>query len=227
MLGAPDTASLPQIQKQIGSKNLLGIDPGGVGNQLPERSGAGGLPVYRQHINLRVQGAAVVHAAVHVNGHMRNQQKIPVDVHKAGEHAVSLLHGHTPGNGKRAVHPGGKNCAAVFFHIQPHIVLVSQFGNVLQLERGGIAVRRADHKTGGAALRQPECDQCRAIAGHIIALSRVKIPNAAFLQRGKAGIFKQSAKLFYRVEAAGGTLDKRHHFLRSFGKHQMHSFPDS
>ena len=53
--------TLPQIQKQVGSKDLLGGYPGGIGNQLSEGSGAGGLPVYRQHINFQVQGSSVVH----------------------------------------------------------------------------------------------------------------------------------------------------------------------
>ena len=224
---APNAARLAQIQKQIACQQLLRLYPCRLGDQVFQRSGAGGLAVNRQHIDLRVQGAAIVHAAVHVDRHVRDQQKIPVDVHKAGKHTAALLHAHTACNGKRAVHPRFQNGAAIFFHIQAHIVLVAQLCDILQLHGRGIAVGCGDHKAGGLFRRHTKRHHGRAVARNIIALAGLQLPRIAFLQCDKACLLQHFCQFADCMKAAGRTLHEIHHFARNSFIHYTFSFPAS
>ena len=125
-----------------------------------------------------------------MDSQIRNDHQVTVYIHQLCGNAVSGAHDHAACYGKRTVQPGGADHAAVFLHVQLHILVLHLDLRVgFDLEYRGIAVACHDLKTGEILFRNTEGDQGRIISGYIVAASCLKVPFFAFIQAGVSSCF--------------------------------------
>ena len=137
------------------------------------------------HIGHRVPLIALVDGTVHVDGHIGNQQQIPVNVQKLNLGPLFGFHQHPTGNGQGTIQPGGEDLPAVTLHRQPGILPV-QLPVFLHLKGWAVRMGGADEEAPGAAFGDAEGQQSAASAGYIILSTGGQRPIFRFVQAGVA-----------------------------------------
>ena len=137
------------------------------------------------HIGHRVPLIALVDGTVHVDGHIGNQQQIPVNVQKLNLGPFFGFHQHPTGNGQGTIQPGGEDLPAVALHRQPGILPV-QFPVFLHLKGWAVGMGGADEEAPGAAFGDAEGQQSAASTGYIILSAGGQRPIFRFVQAAVA-----------------------------------------
>ena len=84
-----------------------------------------------------------------MDGHVGNEQKVFIQRHKAAFHLAAGIYQHPPGNGQRAIQPGGHQHPAVSLHGNAGIVAGGfQIRPLLHPEGGAVRVAGGQHKAG-------------------------------------------------------------------------------
>ena len=148
-----------------------------------------------------------------MNGNAGNDEQVPVEVDKAPGNAAVCADKDTSCDGKRTVQPGGQDHAAVFLNVECHILILNRDLRIaLDAEGGRIEMaccdvegsRRQVGRSGGrvsarngggrirgripeGAGRKAEGNERGAVAHHIVATARDKMPGILLAQRAEAG----------------------------------------
>jgi len=205
----PDGGLLPDVQVQVVTQDF---PPRLFLQKLLELPGVLPAAGERQSVHRRVPLVAVVDLAVHVNGHIGDQQQVPIDVHKLGFHAAWGLPRHPARHGQRPIQPGEEQLAAVTLHRHP-VVGAGKLKILLDPEAGPIGVAGAHEKAPGLPLRNPEGDQSRAAPVHIILPSALKLPVPVLRQAPVARLFQHVPQLSLGVINAVCPVQKRTQLL--------------
>ena len=235
VLRPPDCSLLPVVQEQVHAAQVLFLFAGSLRHRTEEGLSFTAHTIKREQVFLRVIGKAFVHLAVHVDRHIRDQQKIPVHVHQPAVQAAVPLHDDPARRGQRPVEPGCEQHPAVFLHIQFDVdVLHPDLRVLLDLEGRRITVACHDLKPRRGAgiarvfLRQPEGDQGRAVPCDKITSARQKLPLRSFGKLQESGIFQHFRELPHGVERRRTLFNKAEEPLRFFPHCILHfsSVPD-
>ncbi len=182
----PDGGLLPDVQIQVVTQNPA---PGLLLQKLLELPGVLLAAGQRQGVHRRVPLVAVVDLSVHVNGHVGDQQQIPVDVHKLGLNALGSLHAHPAGNGQWPIQPGKQQLSAVTLHRHP-VVGTGKLKILLDLEAGAVGMAGTHEEAPRLPLRNPEGDQSRAAPVHIVFSAALQLPVPILRQAPIARLFQ-------------------------------------
>ena len=87
-------------------------------------------------VDIRGEFHAVVGIAVHVDGHVRDNEQVAVYIHELRDDPAALAHHQPSGHGKRPVEPRSHQHPAVFFRIQPDTERIRQLRFSLILNVG-------------------------------------------------------------------------------------------
>ena len=121
--------------------------------------------------------------------HIWDHAEIPVNIDQSALDAIRSAHRQSACYGERSVHPGGKDHAAVFLHIQLYIlVLHLDLCIGFDLEDRRITVACHDLETGKIFFRNEKCNQGRIISGDIVAAAGLQLPFLPLIQAGAAGL---------------------------------------
>ena len=175
----------------------------------------------RQHVCDGVPLVAVVDLPVHVNGHVGDQQQVPVNVQQAAFGTALGLHQYPAGNAQGTVQPGGQDLSAVALYGQPgaHALDLSV---LLQFEGGAVRVGGADEEAQGFSLGHPEGQNSAATSGYIIFPAGNQFPFFGFLQGSIALLVQDGRQIGSCVVLAVGSVQKGAEFF-CLGKHSVSS----
>ena len=175
----------------------------------------------RQHVRNGVPLVAVVDLPVHVNGHVGDQQQVPVNVQQAAFGTALGLHKHPARNAQGPVQPGGQDLSTVALYGQlgAHALDLSV---LLQFEGGAVRVGGADEEAQGFSLRHPEGQDSAATAGYIIFPAGNQSPFFGFLQGSIALLVQDGRQIGSCVVLAVGSVQKDAEFF-CLGKHSVSS----
>ena len=206
--GAPHSRPFPAVQEQVVAEDILPADAGRFRDFLHQAALRVLVSVHRQQVRLRIILEAVVHFPVKVDRLVRNQHRVPVQVHQADTHTVPFPDSQPAGDGQRPVQPGRHDHPSVPFHIQPHIVIPGILEILLQFEGRRIPVGRHNPEGREPGFRNLEGDHRGIIPYHEILSARVHQPGIRFLQFRKSRFFQHIPEPFRSVERRGGLLRK-------------------
>ena len=202
---SPDGSLLPDVQVQIVTQNFSS------GLLLQKRLEFSGVLLAAgegQGVHRRIPFVAVVDLPVHMNGHVGNQQQIPVDVHQSGLDAAVRLHRHPAGYGQRPIQPGEEQLTAVTLHRHP-VIGAGELKILLDLEAGAVGVAGAHQEASGVFLRNPESDQRGTAPIDIVLPSAPKLPIPVLGQALIAGRFQLLPQPGLGMVNAVGCVQKR------------------
>ena len=205
----PDGGPLPDVQVQVVAQDPA---PGLFLQKLLKLPGVFLAAGERQGVHRRVPLVAVVDLAVHVNGHVGDQQQVPVDVHKLRLNAALRLHRHTARHGQGPIQPGEQQLAAVTLHRHP-VIGSGKLKILLDLEAGPVGVAGTHEEAPRLPLRNPKGDQGRAAPVHIILSPRLKLPAPVLRQAPVACLFQHVPQLSLGVINAVRSVQKRTQLL--------------
>ena len=200
------------------AQDLFGFRSGSL-RDFPHQSARGAaFPVQGHHVPLGVKIVSCVDLPVEMDRHVRNQQRVPVQVHKPRNNTVPFPDRQASGYGKRPVQPGGHDHAAVSFHIHADIAVVPVLKLLLQFERRGIPVRRHDAEGRESGFRHGKGNHRRIVPDHIVFSAGVHQPGIRFLQLLIA-VFPQ------HLREVRGRVERRRRLLRKRQEpfHQVHT----
>ena len=218
LVQAPYAGLLADVEEQVVAQDFA---PGLLFQhscELPLVLGGG---QQRQHIGDGIPLVAVVGLPVHVNGHVGDQQQVPVNVQQAAFGPVLGLHQHPAGNAQGPVQPGGQNLPAVALHGQPGVHALD-LTVLFQLEGGAVRVGGADEKAQGFSLRHPEGQHGAATTVNIIFSAGNQLPFFGFLQGGIARLVQNGRQVGPGVILAVRSVQKGAEFF-CLGKHSVFS----
>ena len=164
------------------------------------------VSVQGKQVSLGIILKSVINIPVEMDRLVRDQHRVPVQVHQADPYAVPFTDSQPPGNGQRPVHPGGHDHPAVFLHIQPYIVFPGILKMLLQFEGGRIPVSRDDPEGGKTRFRNLECNDSGIIPYNIVLSARVHQPWISLLQLRKARFPQHFPEACRGVEGSGRLL---------------------
>ena len=205
-VGADLGRGLAGDELQIAVQNVGGLHTEGLGDEVGQGAAARGAP-QRLHIDLRVEGVALVDVPLKVDGQRRDDEQVAVKVHKVALDAVLGLDEGAPADGQRAVQPGGHDHPAVALDAQAAAAVVFN-GVGLDFPRRGVAVAGHDAPAADGVLRHAPRHNGRAVAGRVVALARLKVPVVGLLQPGEAGCAQPAFGGGSGVERGDGLLQK-------------------
>ena len=156
---APDGAGHPVIHKHVTAQDVFRFHRGSVRDLRPQLSPGVFGSVQRQQVDLGVIFVSVVHLPVEMDGHVRDQDRVPLKIDQFAFQSVCCPDDHPPGDGQRSVEPGRQDSAAILFNIQTYIVLAGILKTLLQLQCGRIRVGRHEPEGRHFILRYAERDQ--------------------------------------------------------------------
>ena len=215
LLGAPQGGGHPGVEVQVTAHNVLRLHPQFLGDELIVAV-LSTLPGGEQgeHVHLLVVLHAGIHVPVHVDGHVGDEQQVPVDVEKPGLHHVALAHQHSASQRQRPVQPAGADHAAVPFRVQLEIAaLALELRLLLHLIAGRVAVGGGDLEVVVVQLlAHMEGNDGRAVAGDVILAPLFQSPAVALFQTLIPGLVQHLGELLHRVEAAGAMFNEVQHF---------------
>ena len=216
----PHRGLLADIQVQVVAQNPA---PGGLLQQRPEFALCVGAPQQGQHIGDGIPLEALVDLAVHVNGHIGNQQQIPVNVNQPAFRALLRLHHHPSGDGQRTVQPGGKDLPAVALHGNPGIG-AGELSVFLYLEAGTVRVGGAHQKACGSLPGDAEGQHRGTAPGDEVFPAGKQLPVFRLRQMGIARVGEHPGHIGLGVVHTVGGVQKIAERLNSM-VHFFFSFP--
>lgn len=182
LVNAPDAGLFPDVEIQVMADDLAAS----LGFQQLGQLAVGVLQAQQGlHIHSQIPLIALVGLTVHVNGHIGDQQQVPVNVHQPGLGTVLGLHHHPSGNGQGAVRPGEQQGAAVALHAQTGIDAV-QLAVLLHLEGGAVGMTGADQEALGGGAGQAESHNRRIAPADEVFAAGNQIPLVTLGQLGIA-----------------------------------------
>ena len=167
------------------AQDILFVYAGGFGGVLHKRTLGRQVAIQGQHVFLRVVLVTVVCLTVHVDGKVRDEYEVPVNIHQSGYESsgIRIFDDHASGHGERAVKPGSAEQAAVTLNIETDIVTVRfKFGVLFYFESRRIPVACYDAHSLKFVFGYSKCDERRAVAGDEISAARLYVPFLVFLQ---------------------------------------------
>ena len=116
--------------------------------------------------------------------HIRDQQKVPVRIHKLRSIFLPFSYYDTAGNRQRTVKPCRAQHPSIAFRIQLRVLIPHlDLGILLDLKGRGITVGSRDLKTIVFKLfSHVQCNDTVIIAGHIVPSSRPDLPLLPFVK---------------------------------------------
>ena len=157
-----------------------------------------------------------------MNGHVGNQQQVPVNVQQLRLHPVFRFHRHSSRDGQRAVQPGGDEHTAVALHRHPG-VSGGQFKILLDLEAGAVGVAGAHGKARNLSPGHPEGQKSRTAPGQIVFSPGKKAPFLLLKKPDIPLLLQGFAQIRLGVVDAVGCVQKGAQGLGA-AVHQLSSF---
>ena len=160
------------------TQDFIFLNSGGFGDHLHKRPLCRKAAVEREHIFLGIVFIAAVCLPVHVDGKIRDQKEIPVDIDQPGaETALAVFYNDPACHRKGAVQPGSAEHSPVALHVQSDIMSVGfQLRVFLNLKRRRITVAGDDAHTVESRFRNRERDQRSVTARDKITAARAELP---------------------------------------------------
>ena len=190
------------------AEDILPANAGGFSDFLHQPALRVLISVQGHQIRLGIILEAVIGFPVEVDRLIRNQHRVPVQVHKADSHAVTFPDSQPTGYGQGPVQPGGHDHSAVPFHIQPYIVIPGVFIVFLQLEGRGIPVCRYNPERRKTGFRNLKGDDRGIIPYHKVLSARVHQPGIRLLQLRKTRVLQHFPEPGRRVKGGRRLLRK-------------------
>ena len=166
------------VQEQVCIKDVLCLNPGLLSNHLNEYIRLLALLTEKgKHINLCIELISVINFSVHVDGKVRYDHEITVNVYKSGLNAFFRTDNYAACNRKRPVKPGRTYHSAVLFNIEFYILLIYGYLSIgLDLKYRRITMACHHLETCVILLRDAERYHSRIISCYVVAFSRLKLP---------------------------------------------------
>ena len=205
---APFHAGLGVIEKQIVGQQILLRRTGGPGHTAAE---AALLAVQGLHVHSEIVLHVAVGLTVHVDGHIGDQRRDVLQIHQTHGNTILCPHHGAARDAEGPVHPTGAQHTAVALHAETGVALSLQLGILLDLEGGAVAVGGGHHEAAGPSVGQPERDQRRAVARHIVPSAGLQRPLLRLPQRAIALQLQQLRRMIHRLKGrgTGGNIGKQ------------------
>ena len=184
---APDGAGSAGIEEEVLCQHILLLHAQSISNEGVKLLRSRRVSEEGEHVSIGVKLFAVVGAAVHVDGHMGDEQQIPIHVQELSADLLPFPHDGAARHGEGPVQPGGADHAAVLFHVQPGVH--SRRGHrcmLLDLEAGGVRVGGHHEKALPLPFRDAEGDERGGVAACKVPAAFFQIPSVLLPQLGIA-----------------------------------------
>ena len=185
-VGAELRTPASAVQEQIRADDALLLDADAFRNDSQKAPRTFGGAVQRQGVDRSGVLHAVVCAAVHVYRNARNDEQVTVNIHELRFELIALAHDDASCDAERSVKPRRHEHTAVLLGAELNVCVRGLFGVLLDLEGGGIAVRRRHHKAGGRAFWDAEGDDRGTVAADEILAALPKLPALRLRKLGVA-----------------------------------------
>ena len=203
LLFAPQGAGHAAVEEEVMSEDVFGFHFRSRCHHIHEGGLATIHAIEREHVFLHLPLFVLIHAAIHMDGYVRNHQHGAVHGHQLFSEMAILGDDEPTGYREGTVEPGAHEHAAVAFYIEAYIGAVVELRIFFDLEGRRIAVGSGDVEGLCFAFRDGEGHEGAAAAGDHILAAFLDVPAVLFADFCEACIEERGLDALHCVEHGG------------------------